>query len=169
MFGEPSGTEEENVNVFQGFLPPSFCSPILVGTGVERVFSFLFLINLVCYLTSEEEKDMAVRDRGLFYYRLLLAGIDEVKRILRSPQSDPSLRLLEDQAERPVNSWASDFNTLVPVYGKARWATISKCQGVERHGPELPNTASFATSGKNSPYFIPCHEKSLSFAMTGRE
>lgn len=96
---------------------------------------------------------MAVRDRGLFYYRLLLAGIDEVKRILCSPKSDPSLGLLEDQTERPVNSWASAFNTLVPVYGKARWAAISKCQGAERHNPELPNTASFATSGKDSSYF----------------
>lgn len=91
---------------------------------------------------------MALRDRGLFYYRLLLAGIDQVKRILCSPKSDPSLGLLEDQAERPVNSWALDFNTLVPVYGKARWATISKCQGAERRGPQLRNTASYATSGK---------------------
>lgn len=94
---------------------------------------------------------MAVRDRGLFCYRLLLAGIDEVKRVLCSPKSDPSLGLLEDQAERPVNSWASDFNTLVPVYGKARWATISKCQGPERRGRDLPNTASFAASGKIVP------------------
>ncbi|XP_036894606.1 AP-4 complex subunit beta-1 isoform X3 [Sturnira hondurensis] len=106
--------------------------------------------RLLCYCI-EEEKDMAVRDRGLFYYRLLLAGVDEVKWILCSPKSDPSLGLLEDQAERPVNSWASDFNTLVPVYGKARWATISKCQGAERRGPELPNTAAFAASGTLIP------------------
>lgn len=136
---------------------------------VERVFLFLLVINSVFVLTSEEEKDMAVRDRGLFYYRLLLAGIDEVKRILCSPKSDPSLGLLEDQAERPVNSWASDFNTLVPVYGKARWAAISKYQGAEHRGPELPNTASFASSGKNSSYFISCRENSLLFAMTGRK
>ncbi|XP_070641986.1 AP-4 complex subunit beta-1 isoform X2 [Bos indicus] len=103
------------------------------------------------HITTEEEKDMAVRDRGLFYYRLLLAGISEAKQILCSPKSDPSLRLLEDQAERPVNSWALDFNTLVPVYGKARWATLSKCQGVEHHGPELPNTAAFPTSGPLIP------------------
>lgn len=109
---------------------------------------------------------MAVRDRGLFYYRLLLAGVDEVKRILCSPKSDTSLRLLEDQAERPVNSWASDFNTLVPVYGKARWATISKLQGAERCGPDLPKTASFPTSGQSSPYSMSCREKLLSFAMT---
>ncbi|XP_011938698.1 PREDICTED: AP-4 complex subunit beta-1 isoform X3 [Cercocebus atys] len=103
------------------------------------------------HITTEEEKDMAVRDRGLFYYRLLLVGIDEVKRILCSPKSDPTLGLLEDPAERPVNSWASDFNTLVPVYGKAHWATISKCQGAERCGPELPKTSSFAASGPLIP------------------
>ncbi|XP_012880078.1 PREDICTED: AP-4 complex subunit beta-1 [Dipodomys ordii] len=99
----------------------------------------------------EEEKDMAVRDRGLFYYRLLLVGIDEVKRILCSPKSDPSLGLLEDQAERPVNSWAPDFNTLVPVYGKAHWATIPKCQRTEHRGPELPPRTSSATSGHLTP------------------
>ncbi|XP_043732960.1 AP-4 complex subunit beta-1 [Cervus elaphus] len=109
------------------------------------------MLGRLLHYCIEEEKDMAVRDRGLFYYRLLLAGINEVKQILCSPKSDPSLRLLEDQAERPVNSWALDFNTLVPVYGKARWATISKCQGVEHHGPELPNTAAFPTSGPLIP------------------
>ncbi|XP_034846146.1 AP-4 complex subunit beta-1 isoform X3 [Mirounga leonina] len=109
------------------------------------------MLGRLLHYCIEEEKDMAVRDRGLFYYRLLLAGIDEVKRILCSPKSDPSLGLLEDQAERPVNSWASDFNTLVPVYGKARWATISKYQRAERRGPELPNTASFATPGPLIP------------------
>ncbi|XP_037355571.1 AP-4 complex subunit beta-1 isoform X1 [Talpa occidentalis] len=108
-------------------------------------------LGRLLYYCIEEEKDMAVRDRGLFYYRLLLAGVDEVKRVLCSPKSDPSLGLLEDQAERPVNNWASDFNTLVPVYGKARWATISKCPGAERCGPELLNTASFATSGPLIP------------------
>nr|KAF6290169.1 adaptor related protein complex 4 subunit beta 1 [Myotis myotis] len=109
------------------------------------------MLGRLLHYCIEEEKDMAVRDRGLFYYRLLLAGIDEVKRILCSPKSDPSLGLLEDQAERPVNSWALDFNTLVPVYGKARWATISKCQGAERRGLELPNTASLAASGPLIP------------------
>ncbi|XP_019585945.2 AP-4 complex subunit beta-1 isoform X3 [Rhinolophus sinicus] len=108
-------------------------------------------LGRLLHYSIEEEKDMAVRDRGLFYYRLLLAGVDEVKRVLCSPKSDPSLRLLEDQAEKPVNSWASDFNTLVPVYGKARWATICACQGTERRGPDLSNTASFATSGPLIP------------------
>lgn len=52
---------------------------------------------------------------------------------------------MEDQPERPANGWASDFNTLVPVYGKAHWATISKCQKVEPHGLELPPNASLTT------------------------
>uniref|UniRef100_A0A8C5L1S3 AP complex subunit beta n=1 Tax=Jaculus jaculus TaxID=51337 RepID=A0A8C5L1S3_JACJA len=105
------------------------------------------MLGRLLYYCIEEEKDMAVRDRGLFYYRLLLVGIDEVKKVLCSPKSDPSLGLLEDQTERPVNSWASDFNTLVPVYGKAHWALISKCQKAEHHGPLLPPKTSFATSG----------------------
>ncbi|KAL1772677.1 AP-4 complex subunit beta-1 [Sigmodon hispidus] len=105
------------------------------------------MLGRLLHYCIEEEKDMAVRDRGLFYYRLLLVGIDTVKQILCSPKSDPSLGLLEDQPERPVNSWASDFNTLVPVYGKAHWATISKCQKVERHHLELPPNASLATPG----------------------
>ncbi|XP_037062849.1 AP-4 complex subunit beta-1 isoform X2 [Peromyscus leucopus] len=105
------------------------------------------MLGRLLHYCIEEEKDMAVRDRGLFYYRLLLVGIDKVKQILCSPKSDPSLGLLEDQPERPVNSWASDFNTLVPVYGKAHWATISKCQKVERHRLELPPNASLAKPG----------------------
>uniref|UniRef100_A0A8C2LXD9 AP complex subunit beta n=1 Tax=Cricetulus griseus TaxID=10029 RepID=A0A8C2LXD9_CRIGR len=106
------------------------------------------MLGRLLHYCIEEEKDMAVRDRGLFYYRLLLVGIDEVKQILCSPKSDPSLGLLEDQPERPVNSWASDFNTLVPVYGKAHWATISKSQKVERHRLELPTNTSLAISGQ---------------------
>lgn len=105
------------------------------------------MLGRLLHYCIEEEKDMAVRDRGLFYYRLLLVGIDKVKQILCSPKSDPSLGLLEDQPERPVNSWASDFNTLVPVYGKAHWATISKCQKVEPHRLEPPPNASLATPG----------------------
>uniref|UniRef100_A0A8C8UBK1 AP complex subunit beta n=1 Tax=Peromyscus maniculatus bairdii TaxID=230844 RepID=A0A8C8UBK1_PERMB len=105
------------------------------------------MLGRLLHYCIEEEKDMAVRDRGLFYYRLLLVGIEKVEQILCSPKSDPSLGLLEDQPERPVNSWASDFNTLVPVYGKAHWATISKCQKVERHRLELPPNASLAKPG----------------------
>uniref|UniRef100_A0A8D2IIC5 AP complex subunit beta n=1 Tax=Urocitellus parryii TaxID=9999 RepID=A0A8D2IIC5_UROPR len=119
----------------------------LVRLFLSRPAECQDMLGRLLYYCIEEEKDMAVRDRGLFYYRLLLVGIDEVKRILCSPKSDPSLGLLEDQAERPVNSWASDFNTLVPVYGKARWATISKCVGAEHGGSERSHTASFTVSG----------------------
>ncbi|XP_015357690.1 AP-4 complex subunit beta-1 isoform X2 [Marmota marmota marmota] len=119
----------------------------LVRLFLSRPAECQDMLGRLLYYCIEEEKDMAVRDRGLFYYRLLLVGIDEVKHILCSPKSDPSLGLLEDQAERPVNSWASDFNTLVPVYGKARWATISKCVGAEHGGSERSHTASFAVSG----------------------
>uniref|UniRef100_A0A5F8GD88 AP complex subunit beta n=1 Tax=Monodelphis domestica TaxID=13616 RepID=A0A5F8GD88_MONDO len=105
------------------------------------------MLGRLLYYCIEEEKDMAIRDRGLFYYRLLLTGIDEVKQILCSPKSDPSLGLLEDQAERPVNSWASEFNTLVPMYSKACWAAISSLQVSEPRGPEPSGTGVLSPSG----------------------
>ncbi|XP_074019302.1 AP-4 complex subunit beta-1 isoform X7 [Numenius arquata] len=87
------------------------------------------------HITSEEEMDMAVRDRGLFYYRLLQSGVEEVKRVLCGPKSDPSLGLLEDQTERPVNTWASEFNTLAPVYGRECWELVAA------HEPPEPSYA----------------------------
>nr|XP_020636225.1 AP-4 complex subunit beta-1 [Pogona vitticeps]XP_020636226.1 AP-4 complex subunit beta-1 [Pogona vitticeps] len=86
------------------------------------------MLGRLLYYCIEEEKDMTVRDRALFYYRLLQAGIEETKRILCSPTSDHSLRLLEQQAESSVNAWASDFNSLVPIYGKEQWATMTANQ-----------------------------------------
>lgn len=101
------------------------------------------------FVFPEEETDMVVRDRGLFYYRLLQAGVEEAKRVLCSPKSDPSLGLLEDQAERPVNKWASEFNTLVPVYGKACWAVVTansamepRCGGFRCAAPMTAGTGS---------------------------
>lgn len=87
---------------------------------------------------------MAVRDRGLFYYRLLQSGVEEVKRVLCSPKSDPSLGLLEDQTERPVNTWASEFNTLAPVYGREHWALVTAHQPAEP-----PYACSACTDSRN--------------------
>ncbi|NXW79131.1 AP4B1 protein, partial [Hirundo rustica] len=89
------------------------------------------MLGRLLYYCIEEEQDMAVRDRGLFYYRLLQSGVEEVKRVLCSPKSDPSLGLLGDQSKQPVNAWALDFNTLATVYGRERWALISAQQPVE--------------------------------------
>lgn len=95
---------------------------------------------------------MAVRDRGLFYYRLLQSGVEEVKWVLCSPKSDPSLGLLEDQTERPVNTWASEFNTLAPVYGRERWALVTA------HQPAEPSYAcSSCADSRNSNTGNPPH------------
>ncbi|XP_048354507.1 AP-4 complex subunit beta-1 isoform X2 [Sphaerodactylus townsendi] len=91
------------------------------------------MLGRLLYYCIEEETDMMVRDRALFYYRLLQAGTEETKRFLCSPTADHSLRLLEDQAECSVNAWASDFNTLVPIYGKEQWAAMTANQVVEFH------------------------------------
>lgn len=68
---------------------------------------------------------MAVRDRALFYYRLLQAGVEETKGILCSPTSDRSLRILEEQTESSINKWVPDFNTLGFIYGKEQWAAMT--------------------------------------------
>lgn len=95
---------------------------------------------------------MAVRDRGLFYYRLLQSGVEEVKRVLCSPKSDPSLGLLEDQTERPVNTWASEFNTLAPVYGRERWALVTAHQPAEPSYSCSPCTDSRKKDTGNLPH-----------------
>ncbi|XP_064354237.1 AP-4 complex subunit beta-1 isoform X2 [Dromaius novaehollandiae] len=103
----------------------------LVRLFLSRPAECQDMLGRLLYYCIEEETDMAVRDRGLFYYRLLQSGVEEVKRILCSPKSDPSLGLLEDPAERPVNTWASEFNTLASVYGRACWALVTAHQPVE--------------------------------------
>ncbi|XP_025933040.1 AP-4 complex subunit beta-1 isoform X2 [Apteryx rowi] len=103
----------------------------LVRLFLSRPAECQDVLGRLLYYCIEEETDMAVRDRGLFYYRLLQSGVEEVKRILCSPKSDPSLGLLEDPAERPVNTWASEFNTLTSVYGRACWALVTAHQPVE--------------------------------------
>lgn len=85
---------------------------------------------------------MTVRDRSLFYYRLLQAGMEETKQILCSPSSDHSLQLLGDQAEGSVNTWASDFNTLEPIYGKEKWATMSASKIIDFISTDSPCEAS---------------------------
>ncbi|KAM6399000.1 AP-4 complex subunit beta-1 [Rhynochetos jubatus] len=103
----------------------------LVRLFLSRPAECQDMLGRLLYYCIEEEMDMAVRDRGLFYYRLLQSGVEEVKRVLCSPKSDPSLGLLEDQTERPVNTWASEFNTLAPVYGRERWALVTAHQPAE--------------------------------------
>ncbi|XP_070601757.1 AP-4 complex subunit beta-1 [Erythrolamprus reginae] len=90
-------------------------------------------LGRLLYYCIEEEKDMAVRDRALFYYRLLQAGVEETKGILCSPTSDRSLRLLEEQTERSINEWVPDFNSLVPIYGKEQWAAMTASRVVDLH------------------------------------
>ncbi|XP_062450822.1 AP-4 complex subunit beta-1 isoform X2 [Rhea pennata] len=103
----------------------------LVRLFLSRPAECQDMLGRLLYYCIEEETDMAVRDRGLFYYRLLQSGVEEVKRILCSPKSDPSLGLLEDPAEQPVNMWASEFNTLASVYSRACWALVAAHQPVE--------------------------------------
>ncbi|CAN2390327.1 Beta2-adaptin appendage, partial [Pristimantis euphronides] len=89
-------------------------------------------LGRLLYYCIEEETNMAVRDRGLFYYRLLSSGISEVKKVLCGAKSDASLGVLADRTEQPVNSWVPLFNTLTPLYDEKLWESIvansGKCE-----------------------------------------
>ncbi|XP_034979230.1 AP-4 complex subunit beta-1 isoform X1 [Zootoca vivipara] len=100
----------------------------LVRLFIGRPAECQDMLGRLLYYCIEEERDMTVRDRALFYYRLLQAGMEEAKGILCCPTSDHSLRFLEGQTEGSVNVWASDFNSLVPIYGKEQWATMTASQ-----------------------------------------
>ncbi|KAM5181372.1 AP-4 complex subunit beta-1 isoform 1-T3 [Mantella aurantiaca] len=90
------------------------------------------ILGHLIHYCIEEETNMAVRDRGLFYYRLLSSGVTEVMRVLSGPKSDPSLGVLVDRTEQPINSWVMDFNTLSPLYDKKHYeplpAMLPKCE-----------------------------------------
>lgn len=77
----------------------------------------LFLSDVSVVVFPEEEAGMCVRDRALLYYRLLQSGVDETRKVLLGPKSDPSMTVLTGRPEEPVNHWASSFNTLAPLCG----------------------------------------------------
>lgn len=72
----------------------------------------------MCCPFPEEESDMCVRDRALLYYRLLQRGVEETRKAVTGPKSDPSMSVLTGRQEEPINLWASTFNTLGPLSGR---------------------------------------------------
>ncbi|XP_066559530.1 AP-4 complex subunit beta-1 [Amia ocellicauda] len=114
------------------------------------------MLGRLLHYCIEEESDMAVRDRALLCYRLLHCGVEETRRVLGAPTSDPSLGVITGRPEEPVNSWAPDFNTLVPIYGRERWAAILATRGSPKHIPRGPEEAPQAVVGTcNEPAACP--------------
>ncbi|XP_048468140.1 AP-4 complex subunit beta-1 isoform X2 [Rhincodon typus] len=87
------------------------------------------VLGRLLHYVIEEELDMAVRDRGLLYYRLLQQGVEEVKRVVCGPRSDPSLDVISGQAKEAVSTWSKDFNTLIPIYGQEQWDRLTAQKG----------------------------------------
>uniref|UniRef100_A0A673KGP7 AP complex subunit beta n=1 Tax=Sinocyclocheilus rhinocerous TaxID=307959 RepID=A0A673KGP7_9TELE len=65
-----------------------------------------------------EESDVCVRDRALLCYRLLQRGVEETRKVVTGPKSDPSMSVLTGRQEEPISQWASTFNTLGPLSGR---------------------------------------------------
>ncbi|XP_028652306.2 AP-4 complex subunit beta-1 isoform X2 [Erpetoichthys calabaricus] len=126
------------------------------------------MLGRLLHYCIEEESHMAVRDRSLFYYRLLQCGVDETRKVLGSIKSDPFLGGIVSQQQEPVNNWASDFNSLVPIYGKNQWEAIKSARGSmslsteeqEEVQPDLPGfeetEQEATTSSSKAVHFEPC-------------
>ncbi|XP_060794576.1 AP-4 complex subunit beta-1 isoform X2 [Neoarius graeffei] len=75
------------------------------------------MLGRLLHYCIEEDGDMCVHDRALLYYRLLQCGVNETRKVLLGPKSDPSMTIITGRTEEPVNHWASSFNTLDPLLG----------------------------------------------------
>ncbi|XP_029973845.1 AP-4 complex subunit beta-1 isoform X2 [Salarias fasciatus] len=73
------------------------------------------MLGRLLHYCIEEEADMCVRDQALLYYRLLLCGLDQTRRVLQARRSDPSLGVFIGRPAEPVGQWARSFNTLEPL------------------------------------------------------
>lgn len=106
-----------------------------------------FQIDLSRFHLAEEETDMCVRDRALFYYRLLRCGVVETRQVLGGPKSDPSLGLIAGRPEEAINNWAAHFNTLEPVSSSGSVVAGIGCDGVAL--PTLGDSDGTAHSAAN--------------------
>ncbi|XP_016353150.1 AP-4 complex subunit beta-1-like isoform X3 [Sinocyclocheilus anshuiensis] len=75
------------------------------------------MLGRLLHYCIEEESDVCVRDRALLCYRLLQRGVEETRKVVTGPKSDPSMSVLTGRQEEPISQWASTFNTLGPLSG----------------------------------------------------
>ncbi|KTG04591.1 hypothetical protein cypCar_00023796 [Cyprinus carpio] len=75
------------------------------------------MLGRLLHYCIEEESDVCVRDRALLYYRLLQRGVEETRKVVTGPKSDPSMSVLTGRQEEPISEWDSTFNTLGPLAG----------------------------------------------------
>ncbi|XP_062899797.1 AP-4 complex subunit beta-1 isoform X3 [Mobula hypostoma] len=114
----------------------------MVRLFVSRPAECQDILGRLLHHVIEEELDMVVRDRGLLYYRLLQQGVEEVKKIVCGPRSDPSLGVISGQANEPINAWAKDFNTLIPIYGREHWNCIMAQKANSFGDQQMPDITS---------------------------
>ncbi|XP_059383246.1 AP-4 complex subunit beta-1-like [Carassius carassius] len=76
------------------------------------------MLGRLLHFCIEEESDVCVRDRALLYYRLLQRGVEETRKVVTGPKSDPAMSVLTGRQGVPISEWASTFNTLGPLAGR---------------------------------------------------
>lgn len=86
-------------------------------TTKNIAFLQVYILYIYIWSTAEEESDVCVRDWALLYYRLLQRGVEEMRKVVTRPKSDPYMSVLTRRQEEPISEWASTFNTLGPLAG----------------------------------------------------
>ncbi|XP_016106927.1 AP-4 complex subunit beta-1-like [Sinocyclocheilus grahami] len=76
------------------------------------------MLGRLLHYCIEEESDVCVRDRALLCYRLLQRGVEETRKVVTGPKSDPSMSVLTGRQEEPISQWTATFNTLGPLSGR---------------------------------------------------
>uniref|UniRef100_A0A8C2D5I5 Adaptor related protein complex 4 subunit beta 1 n=1 Tax=Cyprinus carpio TaxID=7962 RepID=A0A8C2D5I5_CYPCA len=61
------------------------------------------MLGRLLHYCIEEESDVCVRDRALLYYRLLQRGVEETRKVVTGPKSDPSMSVLTGRQEEPIS------------------------------------------------------------------
>ncbi|KAJ8258019.1 hypothetical protein GJAV_G00192260 [Gymnothorax javanicus] len=132
---------EEYIDGLKTELSPLVKQELLTATVrlfLSRPAETQDMLGRLLHYCIEEESDMCVRDRALMCYRLLRCGVEETRRVLGGPTSDPSLGIITGRPDEPVNSWAPHFNTLRPLTSQGTWDSATTMGDAEVTPSPLP-------------------------------
>ncbi|KAJ8370350.1 hypothetical protein SKAU_G00103780 [Synaphobranchus kaupii] len=125
---------EEYIDGLKTELSPAVKQELLTATVrlfLSRPAETQDMLGRLLHYCIEEESDMCVRDRALMCYRLLRCGVEETRRVVGGPKSDPSLGVITGRPEEPVNSWVPHFNTLQPMSSRETWGDAATRESTE--------------------------------------
>lgn len=126
MLGEYGAVIEDSPYLLEALIPnfaeepPSVRLQLLTSTMklfFKRPPELRPILGNLFTLALADQSHADVRDRALFYYRLLTVGVDEAKQVIDATKL-PINAFIEDDAHEYKDQLFEQFNTLSVVYGK---------------------------------------------------